>query len=168
MDATGPPPPKAGVRPSVAVGCIVLGLGGAFLVGLIAAIAIPNYVSMASRAKRAEVPSTVEAIRTAQLAHQASFERFIPCGSELDAHGSIARSGGKSVRDFNPEGDPCWDAMGWGPDGQIRGAYWVEVATDGGNFTVTGISDMDGDGELATFVATRESATRIVSPRDAY
>ena len=58
--------------------------------------------------------------------------------------------------------------MGWGPDGQIRGAYWVEVAVDGADFTVTGISDMDGDGDLATFVATRDSAARMISPQGAY
>ena len=160
---TEPSPPS-----NASKGCVLLGLGGAFLVGLGLFIAIPNYVSMASRAKRAELPTTVEEIRTAQLAHHAASGRFVACGNELDARSALVGDAGKRAREFNPGDDPCWDELGWGPEGQLRGAYWVEVSASGDDFKITGISDVDADGEYAIFAATRDGEVDMVSPPHAY
>ena len=45
------------------------------IIGILAAIAIPNFVDMQYRAKRAEVPSNVDGIKTAQIAYDAAFDR---------------------------------------------------------------------------------------------
>ena len=47
------------------------------IIGILAAIAIPNFVDMQYRAKRAEVPSNVDGIKTAELAYEASFDQFV-------------------------------------------------------------------------------------------
>ena len=47
------------------------------IIGILAAIAIPNFVAMQYRAKRAEVPSNVDGIKTAELAYDAAFDTFV-------------------------------------------------------------------------------------------
>ena len=48
------------------------------IIGILAAIAIPNFVAMQYRAKRAEVPSNVDGIKTAQLAYDAARAARVP------------------------------------------------------------------------------------------
>ena len=47
------------------------------IIGILAAIAIPNFVAMQYRAKRSEVPSNVDGIKTAELAYDAAFDTYI-------------------------------------------------------------------------------------------
>ena len=46
-----------------------------------------------------------------------------------------------------------FNALGWSPDGAVRGAYKVDVDED--EFVAFGISDVDGDGTRATYTANR-------------
>ena len=47
------------------------------IIGILAAITIPNRVDMQHREDRAEVPSSVDGIKTAEPAYEASFDVFI-------------------------------------------------------------------------------------------
>ena len=47
------------------------------IIGILAAIAIPNFVAMQYRAKRAEVPANVDGIKTAEIAYDAAFDKYI-------------------------------------------------------------------------------------------
>ena len=47
------------------------------IIGILAAIAIPNFVEMQYRAKRAEIPANVDGIKTAEMAYDAAFDTFI-------------------------------------------------------------------------------------------
>lgn len=141
-------------------GCIGM-MAVVVVVGLVAAITIPNFVVMQAKSKRAEVPSNVAAIKMAELAYDAAFDGFIPAGSEAEARASI----GKSQRAW--EGGVGWEALAWEPDGPIRGGYWVTVS--GGDFTVHGICDVDGDGVFAEYTATRTlNATLVRGSEDTY
>ena len=51
------------------------------IIGILAAIAIPNFVDMQYRAKRAEVPGNVDGIKTAQIAYDAAFDKYIEVSS---------------------------------------------------------------------------------------
>jgi type IV pilus assembly protein PilA len=115
------------------------------IIGILAAIAIPNFVAMQSKSKRAEVPGNVDAIKTAELAYDASFDGFINAGVAPDAAVS------KNQRDWVTNSG--FSAMGWEPDGKVRGAYGVAAATT--NFTVTGYCDVDGDANTATYTASK-------------
>ena len=128
-------------------------------IGIVAAIAIPNFVTMQLRAKRSEVPSNVDAILTAELAYDAAFDSFVPCGSEEEARVALS----KNARPW--EGGECWEKLGWRPDGMVRGGYWVEVNEN--VVTIHGICDVDGDGEFAEYKATiqdgRAKATTLTT-----
>lgn len=117
------------------------------IIGILAAIAIPNFVNMQYKAKRAEVPANVDGIKTAELAYEASFDQFV---AEEDHHP-------RAITDLDKKqvawtSGSAFDTLGWGPDGDVRGTYIVQATTT--DFTAVGYCDVDGDGELNKFAAT--------------
>ena len=129
------------------------------IIGILAAIAIPNFVDMQYRAKRAEVPSNVDGIKTAELAYEASFDQFV------------------NVSSFQPNSNPnkqqrAWttgsgfDTLGWGPDGNVRGSY--NVSTNPTDFEVVGQCDVDGDGSSAQYEAGKVRNADMTSGNNIY
>jgi len=127
--------------------------------GVVAAIAIPNFVAMQYRAKRAEAPSYVDGIKTAELAYDAAFDTFVAVPPMVPDS-----SPGKAQRGW-PSGS-AFDTLGWGPGGEVRGSYWVDV--QGNNFVVHGIIDVDGDGKPAHYTATKTINAVMVTTNDTY
>jgi len=131
------------------------------LFGIGAAIAIPNFMSMGWRAKRAEVPANVDGLRTAQRAYDAAFDAYVEIPTPVP----------RPISELGPEAvDWPWetgfDTLGWAPDGQVRGTYWVTTTPDG--FEVHGMIDIDGDGVPAHYMATESEKTRMLTPNSVY
>ncbi len=132
------------------------------IMGALAAIAIPNFVQMQKRAKRAELPSNVDAIRTAVLAYHAEHGVYptVPAAprplSEMDGE-AVEWTGG-----------PEWESIGWAPDGEVRGVYWVEVSEDGASFTVYGAADLDGDGIECRYAGDQDKPAEALTPPTVY
>lgn len=140
----------------------------AFLVGMMAAIAVPNFIAMQLKAKRAEVPGNVDGIATAELAHAAAFETYVACGSREQAVALV----GKEPRDWStdPAAD-CFAQLGWRPDGPVRGGYWVEAGVDEAGepaFVVHGISDVDGNQEIAEYQASASRPAEAITDPNTY
>jgi type IV pilus assembly protein PilA len=116
------------------------------IIGILAAIAIPNFVSMQLKAKRSEIPSVVDGIKTSQIAYNGAFDTYVECNPKPSSVPA------KSPREWLIEADG-YSTIGWKPDGELRGQYEV---TDVGptDFTVIGSSDVDGDGAYAQYSAT--------------
>ncbi|GDX80883.1 hypothetical protein LBMAG42_26940 [Deltaproteobacteria bacterium] len=154
----------AGVTAGIVIAAVLLvAIGGPALVmciGVTAAIAIPNFVAMQAKAKRAEVPGYVDGIKTAELAYDAAFDEFVPAGSEDEARRAVSKTPHEWRR------DSAWDRLGWMPDGPLRGGYWVEV--HGGDFTVHGICDVDGDGVYAEYTATSSRNATLETGANTY
>lgn len=115
------------------------------IIGILAAIAIPNFVAMQLKAKRSEAPSNMSGIKTAEVAYEAAFDTYVDCTAKP---GTLS----KTPMPWVVSGDG-FSTIGWKPDGQIRGSYAVSnsTATD---FLVSGSTDVDGDGAIANFSAT--------------
>jgi type II secretory pathway pseudopilin PulG len=148
-----------------------LGLEGGSTVmvtmGILAGIAIPNFVEMQYKAKRAEVPSNVKAIKEALLIYGAENDRFLAVRSHpsYSAPGKSAQDWGTSSSGFN--------MLNWQPDGRVRGVYSVTTtppssSSPGGDFMVIGRCDVDGDGVEATFTATKSINTRMTTRNHTY
>lgn len=105
---------------------------------------------MSYRAKRTEVIENVEAIRTAQLACYEAFESFVEVPSPVPRPVEGLTKGSVPWRPGSG-----FDTLGWSPDGEVRGTYWVELSPQGTDFTVHGAIDIDGDGEPSHGVADR-------------
>lgn len=123
------------------------------IIGILAAIAIPNFVDMQYRAKRAEVPGNVDGIKTAQIAYDAAFDTYVQVSSYKPSS-----TVGKTQKDWTSGTD--FDTLGWGPDGKVRGAYKV-TSKSSTDFLVSGICDVDGDGTNASFTATKSINTTM-------
>jgi type IV pilus assembly protein PilA len=117
------------------------------IIGILAAIAIPNFVAMQYRSKRAEIPPNVDGIKTAELAYDAAFDQFMLEGSfQPDATPNKQQRGWVTGTGF--------DTLGWAPDGKVRGSYKV-ASTSTTDFRVTGICNVDGDTNVGTYTATK-------------
>ena len=73
---------------------------------------------------------------------------------------------GKEAVHWTPA--PAWQQLGWMPDGDVRGVYWVDVSADGSDFTVHGLSDVDGDGVHGEYTATKSINTTFLNRNDTY
>jgi len=153
-------PGKGAGMSGILIGVGIAVVGGIFVCGILAAIAIPNFVQMQYRAKRAEMPANVDGIKTAQIAYDAAFDTYV------------------EVRDFQPDARPgkaqrswnsgsSFDTLGWGPDGKVRGSYRV-VRKGPFDFVVQGIGDVDGDGQQSRFTATKSINTTMNTGASAY
>lgn len=107
------------------------------IIGILAAIAIPNFISMQLKAKRGELPGNVDGIKTAELAYDASFDGYV------NTTASPRTTLDKSAVDWTDNGD--WSTLNWKPDGQVRGSYVVVTSAGATDFTITGTSDVDND-----------------------
>ena len=124
------------------------------IIGILASIAIPNFVDMQYRAKRAEVPSNIDGIKTSQLAYDASFDTYIDAGSSQypDSSPSKAQRAWLSGTPF--------DTLGWAPDGDVRGSYMTYTGS-ATSFKVIGYSDVDGDGNNAMYHVKHDRSMSI-------
>ncbi len=148
------------------VGCLVFICVG----GIVAAIAIPNYMAMQLRAKRAELPSNVDALRTAEKAYHAEWDTFTSVGPCPPSSVSLGRE--------QVYWESSWDCyrefeyLGWIPDGMVRGRYSV-TANNGSSyvdddFTVVGEADVDGDGNFSVYQANRAEKATMQSYNNVY
>ena len=137
------------------------------IIGILAAIAIPNFLAMQLRAKRSELPTNLDAIRTAEEAYHHEWDVYTSCpATPSTVPGRTAVWFGHTYGD-----NSAWDLLGWMPDGKVRGQYRVD-ATSGSsmtdNFSAQAYSDIDGDGTHATYVCDRYSKPLMLSQNNVY
>ncbi len=129
------------------------------IIGILAAIAIPNFIAMQLKAKRGEVPGNVDGIKTAELSYDASFDKYVSAAENPGAPSGKAPTAWVSTAEFAQ--------INWKPDGEVRGAYTVDAVTNT-DFTVHGACDVDGDANLSTYTATTSTNAAMTSASDVY
>ena len=136
------------------------------IIGILAAIAIPNYMTMQLRAKRSEVPTNVDGIRTAEMAYDAMYDGIVVT---TEAPRATAATDKTAVA-WPGAGDPTeWASLGWKPDGNVRGAYSVAPGNnDEEVFIATGGCDVDADGNRAVYTGTAIRKVTQDSPNHYY
>ena len=101
-------------------------------------------------AVQAELLKNVDEIRQAEIDLLVVGE-FTPCGSETDAMAAASNT----ARTW--AGAKCWADIGWAPDGEVYGGYWVNVENDA--FTVHGVSPtLDGEKRIRVTATQQKSA----------
>ena len=114
------------------------------IIGILAAIAIPNFLRFQMRAKAGEGKVNLAAIRTAQEGYFAEFSTYVVGTLSPVAVGAldVAKNAWTDNGGFG--------TMGFSPEGDVYYAYSVEVGPGGGppfdRFTAQGMSDIDDDG----------------------
>lgn len=118
------------------------------IIGILATVAIPQYLEMQLKARRAEAPMNVDSIATYAIAYFNSSDEWLD-GCALNP----AEPLGKTARRFSPTADACWTALDWEPDGLVRCSYMMERFGSGltSYNRVTGQCDVDDDGNFYFF-----------------
>lgn len=136
------------------------------IVGVLAAIAIPNFVSMQLRAKRAELPGNIHGIRVVELAYDASYDEYL----ELPLAPRVDNDLDKTAVAWVTSGDE-WKTVGWSPDGLVRGNYQVGLSSvdhPGIEFLITARADLDNDDALTEYTASENDAATLTPSRINY
>jgi type IV pilus assembly protein PilA len=118
------------------------------IVGILAAVAIPNYLRFQLRAKSAEGKTSLAAIRTAQESYFSEFDSYVAAAPSPAAPPGRTHAAWPSPAPGCPS---CFDALGFAPEGPVYFQYEVVAAAAGGAvandvFTAAAVADLDGDG----------------------
>ena len=137
------------------------------IIGILAAIAIPNFVAMQLRAKRSEMPTNVDGVRTAEKSYEHEWDVFTACAAKPTTMPTKIQTDFGAT--FGDGGD--WDLLGWIADGKVRGQYSVTAATGTSvsqNFSAQAYADIDGDGTTSAYVADKFTKSSMVSSNAVY
>ena len=109
------------------------------IIGILAAIAIPNFLRFQLKAKSSEGKTNLAAIRTAEQSYYSEFGVFV------SANASPANPPQNVKTDFvNVDGtNQGFDRLGWSPEGQVYFNYGVATAANG--YTASAGADIDAD-----------------------
>jgi type IV pilus assembly protein PilA len=113
------------------------------IIGILAAIAIPNFLRFQLKSKTSEGKVNLAAIRTAEESYLAEYGQYVPAVATPATAGTPQ----KMVFDDGTPGVVEFDTLGWGPEGDVFFQYGVVV--DGTNvlaYTADATADIDGDG----------------------
>jgi type IV pilus assembly protein PilA len=130
------------------------------IIGILAAIAIPNFLRFQLKAKSSEGKTNLAAIRTAEQSYYSEF------GVYVSANASPASPGLNAKTDFNNvDGlNMGFDQLGWSPEGKVYFNYGVAMSTNG--YTATAGADIDADGTPQTWGYKKPDAGVDVTPKD--
>ena len=136
------------------------------IIGVLAAIAIPNWLDMNYRAKRAEMPIMVSSVRHAEFGFDGLYDGYIAA----EAHPTTEPT--KSYQKWG-KGNDGFNHLGFVPDGDLRGVYQVvtvpgRATSNGGEFTVIGVMDVDSDSIRSKYTATHIRGVTILTKNDVY
>jgi prepilin-type N-terminal cleavage/methylation domain-containing protein len=118
------------------------------IVVVLTAIAVPGFNQMQLKAKRSEVPLNIDGIATAHLAYGAAHDRFLFQTSWVP-NGTFT----KKARAWTTTS--TYQAIGFRPDGAVRGGYYSPSWGTNGVDTV-GRCDVDNDNVNTLFLARIE------------
>ena len=125
------------------------------IIGILAAIAIPNFLKYQLRSRRTEGSVNVAAIRTAQIAYYGAKDEFVTAPA-------------------NPSGDPIgqkqawerdqanWQQLGFEPEGDVYYQYSTKAGTgtERSTFLAGAVADLDANGEYSCWLFTKPIVNR--------
>ena len=120
------------------------------IIGILAAVAIPNFLSMRYKAKTSEAKANLGAIRTCEEAYKIEEDAYKTCAD----HPAIATLG--SSKQAWSTGNADFRAIGFTPTGDVYYSYSVAPNTAGISTTFKAYAqgDLDGDGTDGLYMIT--------------
>jgi type IV pilus assembly protein PilA len=110
------------------------------IIGILAAIAIPNFLRFQLKSKSSEGKVNIAAIRTAEESYIAEFGVYVgapasPSGTVQTNKVPFVDAGGTAAASFN--------TLGWAPEGQVFFQYAVNMS--GSAYTISAQADIDAN-----------------------
>jgi type IV pilus assembly protein PilA len=114
------------------------------IIGILAAIAIPNFLRFQLKSKSSEGKVNIAAIRTAEESYLAEFGVYVAAGAS--PAGATPPGTGKAAF-VNADGANLgFDQLGWSPEGQVFFQYAVNyLPASPSAYTISAAADIDGD-----------------------
>jgi type IV pilus assembly protein PilA len=114
------------------------------IIGILAAIAIPNFLRFQLKAKSAEGKTNLAAIRTAESSYYSEFGFYVSALASPPEPGLNV----KVPYTQNPgnASGTGFDQLGWSPEGSVFFNYGVASPAPGDSFTASAGADLDNDG----------------------
>ena len=126
------------------------------IIGILAAIAVPNFLRFQLRAKSVEAGVNLQAISKAEESHFAEYGSYVSVPVPVPA----AIPGPMKVA---WPGSPAFSQLGWTPEGSVYFQY-VVTADNGGpgtsvvRYTAEAAADLDADGQASFFAYVKPAA----------
>ena len=136
------------------------------IIGILAAIAIPNFLSYQLRAKRAEAPTNLKAIKVGQESYRGEYDVYLA----LTASPAAAPGGGVKVAWLD---NGNFDEIGFKPSGDVYGAYsttsvTAPAAAVEAAWVGQALTNVDGKAGNATFTISNLAEVAMTSAPDVY
>jgi type IV pilus assembly protein PilA len=109
------------------------------IIGILAAIAIPNFLRFQLKAKSSEAKTNIAAIRTAEESY------FAEWGVYVSADPSPPAIANNQKTQFSHGADLGFNTVGWSPEGQVFFSYSVFSPNTLDAFTAAAYADIDND-----------------------
>jgi type IV pilus assembly protein PilA len=110
------------------------------IIGILAAIAIPNFLRFQLRARSSEGKTNIAAIRTAEESYQAEFGNYVSTNGAAPTAASVGPNKQAMVANGG------FTDLGWAPEGEVYFSYQTTtVPTVQNGYTVGAVADIDGD-----------------------
>jgi type IV pilus assembly protein PilA len=128
------------------------------IIGILAAIAIPNFLRFQLKSKSSEGKVNLAAIRTAEESYLAEFGVYVAA-----APSPLLASVGASKTPFVDQGaaGANFDTLGWLPEGQVFFSYSVAInaGAPGASFTAEADANIDEDAVVQGWAYVKEIGT---------
>jgi type IV pilus assembly protein PilA len=133
------------------------------IIAVLAAVAIPNFISYQARSRRSEAFLNLATLARAQQSYHAEEGEYFEAGSYPNPadQGTVLSA---DHMEWDEASQDEFAAIGWQPEGGVYYAYDVNTGASGGCscslcFTASAIGDVDADGD--------KSAVMYVHPEEA-
>ena len=132
------------------------------IIGILAAIAIPNFLSYQLRAKRAEAPTNLASIKIGQESYRGEYDVYLT----LTASPAALPGAGIKVA-WVDNGN--FANIGFAPSSDVYGAYAATaVAGPPVTWSGTALTDVDGDAANASFSASNIADVTMTTAKNLY
>ena len=121
------------------------------IIGILAAIAIPNFLNFRLKAKTSEAKSNLGAIRSTQVAYYAEWNSYVANQALVPVN---PRASNPNKIDWSPNGTASrFSILGFAPEGRVFFSYNIEPTDDYPTvgFSAHAIGDLDNDASTSDF-----------------
>ena len=112
------------------------------IIGILAAIAIPNFLRFQLKAKSSEGKTNLAAIRTSEASYYSEFGIYVSASA---SPATVMQNAKQAFVNTDGMGDG-FDQLGWSPEGQVFFNYGVATDAIGSAYTASAGADIDADG----------------------
>ncbi len=131
------------------------------IIGVLSAIAIPNFLNYQLKSKTAEAKTNLGTIKTVQEAYKAENNSYVVCAASPNATPTTSK------QPWVDQGGG-FGAIGFSPLGSVFYSYAVTSTDTATSFTATATGNLDGDATNAVYTITQSSALSGPIPSAAF